>query len=48
MDNLIRIYNTLGMVSTKGEDTVLMAQCLMALKQYIEEQESNNTQKEEN
>ena len=47
MDNLIRIYNTLGMISTKGEDTVLMAQCLIALKQYIEEQESN-TSKEEN
>ena len=47
MDNLIRIYNTLGMISTKGEDTVLMAQCLMALKQYIEKQESN-TSKEEN
>ena len=46
MEQLIRIYNTLGMISTKGDDTVLMAQCLVTLKQYIEEQDSN-VQKEE-
>lgn len=37
-NNLIHIYNTLMRISTKGEDTVAMAQCLISLKQYIEEQ----------
>lgn len=43
-EQLIRIYNTLSIISTKGEDTVAMAQCLLALKQIIEE---NNNKKEE-
>lgn len=46
MEQLIRIYNTLGMISTKGDDTVLMAQCLMTLKQYIEEQDSKSKEEE--
>lgn len=35
MNQLIKIYNTLAMVSTKGEDTLIMADCLRALRQYI-------------
>ena len=38
MEQLIQIYNMLLKISTKGEDTVFMAQCLISLKQYIEEQ----------
>lgn len=30
---LSRIYNTLCLISTKGEDTVLMANCLQALNE---------------
>lgn len=36
-NNLIHIYNTLMRISTKGEDTVAMAQCLISLKQIIED-----------
>ena len=34
---LNRIYNTLGMISTKGEDTLVMADCLRALSALIQE-----------
>lgn len=33
LDLLSRIYNTLCLISTKGEDTVLMANCLQALNE---------------
>lgn len=35
MNQLIKIYNTLTTISTKGEDTLIMADCLRALRQYI-------------
>lgn len=35
IEQLKRIYNTLTLVSTKGEDTILMGQCLQALSQEI-------------
>lgn len=37
MNQLIRIFNTLKLIYTKGEDTVIMAQCLTSLKDLIEE-----------
>ena len=37
LSQLTRIFNTLKLVNTCGEDTVLMAQCLTALKTFIEE-----------
>lgn len=33
---LQRIYNTLLLIHTKGEDTLTMADCLRALAQVIE------------
>ncbi len=33
---LTKIYNTLVTVMTSGEDTIIMAQCLLALKNFIE------------
>jgi hypothetical protein len=30
-EQLMRIYNTLSLISTKGDDTVAMAQCLIAI-----------------
>lgn len=55
MENLMyltQIYNTLCLVHTRGEDSIIMADCLKALQQYlkneqtkyqkIEEGESNN------
>lgn len=35
--SLTQIYNTLLLVSTRGEDTVIMAECLKALQRVIEE-----------
>lgn len=34
-ENLSRIYNTLLLVNTKGEDTLTMADCLKALCNFI-------------
>ena len=33
LDLLSRIYNTLCLISTKGEDTILMASCLQTLNE---------------
>ena len=45
MNKLIQIYNTLTTISTKGEDTLTMADCLRALRQYIMDNQSlNNTE----
>ena len=35
LEQLIKIYNTLLMVSTKGEDTVIMGQCLNAMRDLL-------------
>ena len=36
LEQLARIYNTLLTVNTKGEDTLVMADCLRALRQEVE------------
>ena len=41
-----RIYNTLTTVSTKGEDTIIMADCLRAFKHSIEELQKISQQQE--
>ena len=33
---LTRIYNTLALISTKGEDTLVMADCLRAIQQIVD------------
>ena len=43
MQFLAQLYNTLKLISTRGDDTVLMGQCLVALEQFIQQKE-----KEEN
>lgn len=35
--NLTQLYNTLLLISTRGEDTMIMAECLKALQGIIEE-----------
>ena len=35
LELLTRIYNTLLLVNTKGEDTLTMADCLRALRNFI-------------
>jgi hypothetical protein len=34
-EQLVKIYNTLLVISTKGEDTVAMAQCLSAMRDIL-------------
>ena len=36
---LSKIYNTLSLISTKGEDTLVMADCLRALKNFLNNQQ---------
>ena len=35
LETLSRIYNTLLLINTKGEDTLTMADCLKALRNFI-------------
>lgn len=39
-EQLTRIYNTLMLISTKGEDTLVMADCLRAIQQLYNEETS--------
>lgn len=42
LQQLARIYNTLCLISTKGEDTMTMADCLRALKEVYEQLSAQN------
>lgn len=44
---LERIYNTLKMISTKGEDTLVMADCLHAIQNLAQEIEIVEKEAEE-
>lgn len=35
LEILSRIYNTLLLINTKGEDTIVMADCLNALRSFV-------------
>ena len=35
-EQLVKIYNTLLTISTKGEDTLIMADCLIAFRQLLQ------------
>lgn len=50
VNQLTRIYNTMLEIGTKGEDTLVMADCLRALQQVIvtiEKTEQNKTVEKE-
>lgn len=51
LELLTRIYNTLLLVNTRGEDTIAMGECLKAFKTFVlnkqEELESQNIQNTE-
>lgn len=49
LNQLIRIYNTFMGINTRGEDTLIMADCLRALQTFIGEvqQSSEKTEKVE-
>lgn len=40
-NELIRLYNTLLLIETKGENTKTMAQCLQYLEQLIAKEQQN-------
>lgn len=46
LDQLIRVYNTLLTVSTKGEDTVIMGQCLSVMRDSLSAMTQNLNQEE--
>lgn len=41
LEMLSRIYNTLLTVSTKGDDTMIMGDCLKAFRQFILTEKEN-------
>lgn len=44
LTQLGKIYNTLTLVSTKGDDTITMAECLKALKTLYQELKNKQSQ----
>lgn len=42
VEQLTRIYNTMLEIRTKGEDTLVMADCLRALEQVVTQVIKNN------
>lgn len=43
-EKLVKLYNTLKLVSTKGEDTKVMANCLAYLEQMIAEAQAKQVE----
>lgn len=39
-DNLVKLYNTLLLIETKGESTKIMGQCLQFMEQMITEEQA--------
>lgn len=48
LEQLIKIYNTLLMVSTKGEDTIIMGQCLNAMRDLLTQIQKEAIEESEN
>ena len=44
---LTQIFNTLSLVSTKGEDTIIMGECLSAFKNFLLKQEGQKFENKE-
>ena len=44
---LIKLYNTLALIETKGEGTKLMAQCLAFVEQLANEARANEMKEQE-
>ena len=41
-EELVKLYNTLSMIETKGESTKIMAQCLQFIEQKANERETHS------
>ena len=48
VENLVRLKNTLMNVETKGNSTVIMADCLRFIDQMVEEHSAEPNREEEN
>ena len=46
LETLSRIYNTLLLINTKGEDTMIMADCLNALRTFVQNEQKDLIEKE--
>lgn len=46
LDFLTKLYNTLMLIQTSGDNTILMGDCLKALRKYIEDQSNSNKTEE--
>lgn len=46
-NQMVRIFNTLALVTTSGENTIVMGQCLSAFKDLITEVQKTVEKKEE-
>ena len=46
LEQIINIHNALCGISTKGEDTIVMAQCLMQLRQLAKELQSKEVKED--
>lgn len=44
---LTQIYNTLLLINTKGEDTIIMGDCLKAFQQFLHSKEGQKFSKED-
>lgn len=50
LELLTRLYNTMLLINTKGEDTMLMAECLKTLQNFVltkKQELTNETNKKE-
>lgn len=47
LKQLGKIYNTLTLISTKGDDTITMAECLKALRALYQEMKNKSIVEEE-
>lgn len=43
-NNLSKLYNTLSLIETKGENTKIMADCLRFIEQMIQEENTEVTE----
>lgn len=48
LEQFVRIYNTLLNINTRGEDTLIMADCLRAIESVIKQINEINTSQNNN
>lgn len=46
-ENLVKLYNTLSMIETRGESTKIMGECLRFVEELIKKEQESETEKAE-